>query len=246
MIFVNALFRFLCISKLIRRHIAGLTATRAANIIKYREENGPFATREQLKLVKQIGAKTFVQCAGFVRIEPLTAGAEAEEKYNPLDSTWLHPESYDLARNICAMSRLPIANVGSAAGITKIDDLLRTHSIAQLATELRVAAERVESVVMALRRELLRDYRADLNKGPMFKQGLTSMSDLREGTAVSGAITNRTHFGCFVDIGVEKDGLIHSSQMGGMQPNIGDRVEALVKEVDVKRGRIQLKLVALC
>lgn len=72
------------------------------------------------------------------------------------------------------------------------------------------------------------------------------MTDLKEGTAVTGAITNITHFGCFVDIGVEKDGLIHVSQLGGMKPNIGDRIEATVTQVDMGRGRIQLKLLKIC
>lgn len=72
------------------------------------------------------------------------------------------------------------------------------------------------------------------------------MTDLKEGTAVTGAITNITHFGCFVDIGVERDGLIHSSHLGGMKPNIGDRIEAIVIKVDVERGRIQLKLQKIC
>ena len=94
----------------------------------------------------------------------------------------------------------------------------------------------------AFKRELLRDYRADFDKKPLFKQGLNKMSDLKEGTVVSGAITNITHFGCFVDIGVEKDGLIHVSQLGGRKPNIADHVEASVKNIDVSRGRINLKL----
>lgn len=226
-------------------HVAGLTAVRAANIIKHRQDNGPFVTREQLKKVKQIGPKTFVQCAGFVRIEPLTAGPKAVKAYDPLDSTWVHPESYALARQLVASSGGTSASIGTAEGIARIGALLNQKGVGRLAEEMGAPEERVQSVLAALQRELLRDYRVDVDKRPMFKQGLTSMADLREGTAVSGAITNQTHFGCFVDIGVEKDGLIHSSQLGGMQPNIGDRVEALVKEVDVKRGRIQLKLVAI-
>lgn len=98
----------------------------------------------------------------------------------------------------------------------------------------------------ALQRELLRDYRADFDKKPMFKQGLTKMSDLREGTNVSGAVTNITHFGCFVDIGVERDGLIHVSQLRGMKPVIGDRIDAVVMQVDIDRGRINLKLMNIC
>lgn len=98
----------------------------------------------------------------------------------------------------------------------------------------------------ALQRELLRDYRADFDKKPLFKQGLTKMADLKSGTCVTGAITNITHFGCFVDIGVEKDGLIHVSQLNGMQPNIGDRIKATVVQLDIARGRIQLKLNNIC
>lgn len=94
----------------------------------------------------------------------------------------------------------------------------------------------------ALQRELLQDYRADFDKKPLFKQGLTKMTDLQMGTVVSGAITNITHFGCFVDIGVERDGLIHVSQLRGMKPVIGDRIEAIVKDVEIARGRIQLSL----
>lgn len=93
-----------------------------------------------------------------------------------------------------------------------------------------------------MQRELFRDYRCDFDKKPLFKQGLTKMSDLQKGTSVTGAVTNITHFGCFVDIGVETNGLIHSSQLFGMKPNIGDRVAAEVILVDMNRGRIQLKL----
>lgn len=94
----------------------------------------------------------------------------------------------------------------------------------------------------ALQRELSRDYREDLLKKPLFKQGLTKVSDLVVGTAVSGAVTNVTHFGSFVDIGVGRDALIHSSQFGGQTPRIGDRVECVVLNVDANRGRINLKL----
>lgn len=228
------------------RHVAGLTAARAANICKHREENGPFGTREQLKKVKQIGEKTFVQCAGFVRIEPLTAGGANASALNPLDATWVHPESYALAQRLVAASGAQLREVGTADGIRKIVALMARKKVAHLAAECGAGEERVASVLAALQRELLRDYRSDLDKKPMFKQGLTSMADLRSGTAVSGAITNQTHFGCFVDIGVECDGLIHVSRLGGMRPNIGDRVDALVLEVDVKRKRIQLQLVAIC
>lgn len=97
-------------------------------------------------------------------------------------------------------------------------------------------------MVDALGRELLRDYREDLVNKPLFKQGLTKVSDLIVDTVVSGAITNVTHFGCFVDIGVGRDALIHSSKLEDMTPRIGDRVECVVISVDAVRGRINLKL----
>lgn len=100
----------------------------------------------------------------------------------------------------------------------------------------------VESVLIALGRELLRDYRADFDKQPLFKKGVMKITDLRAGTEVSGAISNITSFGCFVDIGVEKDGLLHVSQFKGYIPKIGDRVNAIVSKVEPDRQRIQLRL----
>lgn len=230
------------------RHVAGLTAVRAENIIKHRNEHGPFRSRDELKLVRQIGEKTFVQCAGFVRIEPLTTSGDrsSPDDYNPLDSTWVHPESYDLAAHIVHASGSSVKKIGSPECIAAIQAFVgSSNACAEMAQRFGQPVERIQSVVNALQRELLRDYRTDLDRRPLFKQGLTSMADLREGTVVSGAITNQTHFGCFVDIGVEKDGLIHVSQMGGKKPSIGDRVEASVTQIDVARGRIQLKLLCL-
>lgn len=100
----------------------------------------------------------------------------------------------------------------------------------------------IEGVIEALERERFRDYREDLRKEPLFKQGLTKLSDLVANTTVSGAVTNVTHFGCFVDIGVGRDALIHSSQLQRMTPRIGDRVECIVLKIEADRGRINLKL----
>lgn len=94
----------------------------------------------------------------------------------------------------------------------------------------------------AIARELRRDYRDDSDIQPLFKQGLLKMSDLKTGMLVTGAIQNITTFGCFVDIGVESNGLIHTSQLCGKSPNIGDRVNAFVMKVEANKGRIQLRL----
>lgn len=130
------------------RHVAGLTATRAENIVKHRTDNGPFRSRTELQKVKQIGAKTFVQCAGFVRIEPLTAGGGSGSTTTPLnrlDSTWVHPESYELAARI--MRKVPMAphEIGTTDGIARMTAFARSSDgrAAQLATEMRLPEERV-------------------------------------------------------------------------------------------------------
>ena len=122
------------------KHIAGLTAVRAENILKYRNENGPFTSREELKKVKQIGPKTFVQCAGFIRIEPLTANVT---EYNILDSTWVHPESYDLAKSILKKVKLSLKDVGSKACIEKITSIASKQFVTTLADDLKKPEERV-------------------------------------------------------------------------------------------------------
>lgn len=126
--------------------MAGLTAVRAENIIKHRTENGPFKSREELKKVKQIGDKTFTQCAGFVRIEPLTAGID---KYNLLDSTWVHPESYDIAKRIITSSGLTMDQIGSAVFIAKVKGFAQKNPIHALAMDMSMPEERV-SVNMPL------------------------------------------------------------------------------------------------
>lgn len=100
----------------------------------------------------------------------------------------------------------------------------------------------MEGILEALARELQKDYRDDADIQPLFKKGLLKMSDLKTGTIVSGRIANITTFGCFVDIGVEHDGLIHTSKLKGHVPSIGDRVNAKVMNVDMAKGRIQLQL----
>jgi competence ComEA-like helix-hairpin-helix protein len=121
-------------------HVAGLTEKRAEHIIKHRSQNGPFKSREDLKKVKFIGEKTFVQCAGFIRIEPLTAGVT---KYNLLDSTWVHPESYELAEAIMRKCDLSNREIGSASFIDKIKRFAATSSSEMLEKYFEEPFERV-------------------------------------------------------------------------------------------------------
>lgn len=128
------------------RHVAGLTAVRAENIIKHRSEHGPFRSREELKKVKQIGEKSFVQCAGFVRIEPLTANIKAGANYNRLDSTWVHPESYPLAERIIRKCGLAPADIGSTVACLRIKQFVANSNIKQLAQDFgNVPEERVSA-----------------------------------------------------------------------------------------------------
>lgn len=126
--------------------MAGLTAVRAENIIKHRIEKGPFKSREELKKVKQIGDKTFIQCAGFVRIEPLTAGIN---KYNLLDSTWVHPESYDIAKRIITSSGLTVNQIGSAIFIAKVKEFEQKNPLHTLAKDLSMPEERVSINILS-------------------------------------------------------------------------------------------------
>lgn len=119
-----------------------INATRAENIIKYRTEVGPFKTRDEIKKVKAIGAKTFEQCAGFIRVDIMTANVKG--KSNILDSTWVHPESYDVAKKIIAKFQLSISDIGTEPFITRIKQAIGENAtIGELATQFRIPQQRV-------------------------------------------------------------------------------------------------------
>lgn len=123
------------------RHIAGLNVGQADKIVKYRTENGPFSSRDELKKVKSIGTKTFEQCAGFIRIDPKTA--KLKSKYNVFDSTWVHPESYSAANKIILKLNLNVNDVGSESFANYVKQHQNDESIAKFAKDLRVPQERV-------------------------------------------------------------------------------------------------------
>lgn len=228
-------------SECLLRRIAGLTKSRAAKIIEYREKNGPFKCRREITKVPSIGEKTFVQCAGFIRIDRNTSGGVANKKFNELDMTWVHPESYEDAEKLLKKLNLKQKDVGS-------DDFLRTirgirkEEQDKLVTDLKIERDVLRNILEALGRDVFKDYREDIGKVPQFKSSIQKMSDLRVGELLTGVITNVTHFGSFVDIGVEKDALIHVSKLNGYKPGIGARVEVKVLGVDVGRQRVNLNL----
>lgn len=132
---------------LICRHIAGLNVGQADKIVKYRTENGPFSSRDELKMVKSIGTKTFEQCAGFIRIDPKTA--KLKSKYNIFDSTWVHPESYSVAKKIILKLNLNIIDVGSESFANYIKQHQNNESIAKFAKDLCVPSARVSMPLQA-------------------------------------------------------------------------------------------------
>lgn len=229
-------------SECLLRRISGLTQARSKKIIEYREKHGPFKCRSELTKVPSIGEKTFTQCAGFIRIERNTSGGQAgNKKFNEFDMTWLHPESYAEATKVLKKLNLLAADIGTSGFVRKVRGITRDEQEA-LASNLKIQSGMLKSIFEALSRDVFKDYRDDIGKVPQFKSSIQKMSDLRVGELLTGVITNVTHFGLFVDIGVEKDALIHVSKLNNHKPGIGCRVEVKVLSLDIGRQRINLNL----
>ncbi|VEN52109.1 unnamed protein product [Callosobruchus maculatus] len=229
------------------RRVAGLTEKRATSILKFREENGPFCNREQLNKVTGIGPKVFKQCAGFLRVGPTDAKTAdnfyKKPKTTKLDCTYVHPESYDIASKLMKKLKLQPINIGE-------DDFIDTiksceNKIQDLSNELNCSLETMKLIVEALSKPLNYDLRSDIPQRQIFRKEIANINDLTTDTVITGRVSNVTHFGCFVDIGVGKMGLIHVSKMNGLHLQVGDKVEVKVLNVDIARGRISLQAVSL-
>lgn len=214
-------------SPAILTHIAGLNKNVAQQIVNYRQEHGAFVSREQLKNVPRLGVKTFEQAAGFLRIR---------DGENPLDATGVHPESYALVQELLDQS-----------GKT-LEELLGNDSVINTLDTSGLAAANDENIsISAVLQELAKpahDPRPEF-KTANFREDVNSIGDLEEGMELEGVVTNVTSFGCFVDVGVHQDGLVHISQMANdfvadpmnrVKP--GDIIKVRVISVDEKRGRI--------
>lgn len=218
------------------RHIAGINATTAKNIIAYRNEHGVFTSRRELLKVPRLGPAAFTQCAGFLRIH----GGKS-----PLDNTPVHPESYALAEKI-------LQKLGFALKDLKDPDKLaimkaKRRLIGELAASLQAGLPTVHDILDALASPG-RDPRADL-PAPLTRQAIVKLSDLKPGTILRGTVRNITDFGAFVDIGLHDDGLIHISELSKRRVkhpldvvSIGQVLRVMVISVDEKRGRIGLSL----
>ena len=215
-------------------HVAGVSKAVAKNIVAYREENGAFTTRAQLKKVPKLGPKAFEQCAGFLRIP---GGKDL------MENTGVHPESYDAARKL--LRRFGLSEAEAAAGMLK--PLAEAAGYDRLAAELEVGEPTLRDIVAELSKPG-RDPRDELPP-PLLRTDVMDMDDLAPGMELKGTVRNVTDFGAFVDIGVHRDGLVHISQFGGRRINhpseavrVGDVVTVWVLEVDKQKNRISLTM----
>ncbi|WP_233139052.1 Tex family protein [Aggregatibacter actinomycetemcomitans] len=211
--------------------VAGMTKTIAQNIVAYRDENGRFDSREQLKKVPRLGPKSFEQCAGFMRI---AAGN------NPLDASGVHPEAYPVVEKILQATEQSIQDLMSNAGLVRQLD-------AKQFTDEQFGLPTVQDIFKELEKPG-RDPRGEF-KTATFADGVEEITDLKAGMILEGTVTNVTNFGAFVDIGVHQDGLVHISSLSDKfveDPHqvvkTGDIVKVKVLEVDVARRRIALTM----
>lgn len=218
-------------------HVAGINAASAKNIVKYREENGAFTSRAQIKKVPRIGARAFEQCAGFLRV---SGGSEI------LDETGVHPESYAAARAL--LNRFSLREEDVRRGkVIGLDKAVREAGEAKLAAELGVGIPTLRDIVAELSKPG-RDARDDL-PAPILRTDVLTLDDLSEGMELTGTVRNVVDFGAFVDIGVHQDGLVHISQISKKRiahPSevlaIGDIVKVKIISLDRAKGRIGLTM----
>ena len=220
-------------SRSLLQQVSGLTAVTAKNIVAYREENGPFTSRTQLKKVPKLGPKAFEQCAGFLRIP---------ESKEVLDNTGVHPESYPAAKAL-----LELLGVKKGESLTGLDEKLSTYGLGKAAAACGVG----EPTLADIARELAkpgRDPRDEL-PAPVLRKDVLEMKDLKPGMELTGTVRNVIDFGVFVDIGVHQDGLVHISEVCNKRlrhpsemVKVGDIVKVVVLGVDEKRHRISLSM----
>lgn len=217
------------------QYVSGLTKAVAKNIVSYREENGKFTNREQLKQIPRLGKKTFEQCIGFLRI------IDGDE---PLDRTSIHPENYEQVKQLLKKIGVTKEQMGTAVMAEKLKQL----DIAAMAQELGIGELTLQDIIDALLKPE-RDPRDDLPK-PLLRKDVLSLEDLKPGMELQGTVRNVVDFGAFVDIGVKQDGLVHISKMSRKYVkhpldivSVGDIVTVWVEDVDVQKGRIALTMI---
>ena len=219
------------------QRVAGLNGTTAKNVVTYREENGAFTSRTQIKKVPKLGPKAFEQCAGFLRVP---------ESKNVLDNTAVHPESYAAAKALLELTGHTLADV-QAGQLADLPKRIEAYGPKKAAEEIGVGVPTMGDIVSELLKPG-RDVRDELPK-PILRTDVLEMKDLRPGMTLTGTVRNVIDFGVFVDIGVHQDGLVHISQVSNKYirhpseaVSVGDVVDVVVLEVDEKKKRISLSM----
>ena len=221
------------------KHISGINARTAKNIVKFRENNRPFTNRDDLKKVSGLGNNTFIQAAGFLRIP---------DANNFFDATAVHPESYSSAKNLLNLFQLNISDVMSDHTLLRQRMEITRESLQTLAGQCGCGKETLSDIIDSLEKPN-RDPRDDLSK-PILRNDILRMEDCHEGMICKGTVRNVVDFGAFVDIGVKQDGLVHLSQMAKRYirhplevVQVGDVIDVKILYVDIKRKRIGLSLI---
>lgn len=217
------------------QYVSGLSSAIAQNIIDYREENGAIKHNKEISKVKRLGAKTFEQSIGFLRI---VDGSE------PLDNTSIHPESYDVTYELLTVLNFDINDLGT----DKLKTELSNINTNQIAEQLNVGVPTLEDIIKSLMAPN-RDPRDEFET-PILKSDVLSIEDLKEGMKLSGTVRNVVDFGAFVDIGVKQDGLVHVSKLSKKfvkNPmdvvSVGDIVEVWILDIDKNKGKVSLTMI---
>ena len=218
-------------------YVSGLNAATAKNIVAFREQNGAYASRAQLKKVPRLGPKAFEQCAGFLRVP---------QSKNILDNTGVHPESYAAAEKLLTLCGYDLSDA-SARTLTELRTRLDSLGAEKAAAFCGVGVPTLRDIAAELQKPG-RDPRDELPP-PMLRTDVMDMNDLCPGMRLKGTVRNVVDFGAFVDIGVHQDGLVHISRLADRyvkHPSevvrVGDVVDVAVVEVDVKKNRIALSM----
>ncbi len=222
-------------SKSLLQYVSGLSSAIAQNIIDYREENVAIKHNKEISKVKRLGAKTFEQSIGFLRI---VDGSE------PLDNTSIHPESYDVTYELLTVLNFDINDLGT----DKLKTELSNINTNQIAEQLNVGVPTLEDIIKSLMAPN-RDPRDEFET-PILKSDVLSIEDLKEGMKLSGTVRNVVDFGAFVDIGVKQDGLVHVSKLSKKfvkNPmdvvSVGDIVEVWILDIDKNKGKVSLTMI---
>lgn len=221
-------------------YVSGLSKSISENIVKRREQMGPFKSRSEILEVSGVGEFKFQQAAGFLRIP---------DAMNPLDNTAIHPESYDAAKKLCDKFGIDVSRIHEMQ--SKITDLIGKINKTKLADEIGVGVPTLDLILENLMKPG-RDPREALPK-PLLRQDILKLDDLSVGDQLEGTVRNVVDFGAFVDIGVKQDGLLHISKMGSENQKIenphdvlsvGDIIKVSIDSIDQERGRISLKYIS--